>query len=301
MIQVKRWYNMLTGQSVEHVNQDIGKYFSKDTVRGYYNNLSQKVVLMPELLDTDKLPLIKQLDGAEIIFPVANFQYALGCYDLYLSTHKELYRKKFLKCAKWTLTHQDREGRWDNFSHIYPNAPYGAMAQGEATSVLIRAYVELKDEQYLHAAKKAIDFMLLPIEQGGTTIYKDEDVLLAEYTHLPVVLNGWIFAWWGLYDLVLTIGDGGGYKEKLDQSLVTIIKYLPKFKKSFWSKYDLGKMITSPFYHNLHIAQMQAMYQLTGNSIFDEYARTWEKQLNNPLNKSLAFTIKAFQKIIEKH
>ena len=292
IIQIKRWYNMLTGKSVEHVNQDIGKFFKVYEVKGYYNNLTQKVTLMPDLLHSDKLPEIKQLDGHFILFPVAIFQYALGCYDLYLETRKEKYLKKFMQCAEWTLGKQDVMGRWDNFSHSYPQAPFGAMAQGEAVSVLIRAYVETKDVKYLQAAKKAIDFMLTPLQEGGTSIYDGDDLLFAEYTHLPVVLNGWIFAWWGLYDYVLVTGDKGVYNERLQQSCQSIVKYLPRFKNSFWSKYDLGDIITSPFYH---------MDRLTSEHVFDEFAKLWEKQLNNPFNKSLAFVVKAFQKIIEKH
>ena len=291
---------MLTGKSVEHVNQNIGKFFKIDEVKGYYNNLTQKVILMPDLLHSEKLPEIKQLDGHFILFPVAVFQYALGCYDLFLATNKKVYLKKFMQCAEWTFGQQDTMGRWDNFSHTSPQAPFGAMAQGEAASVLIRAYAETKDVKYLQSAKKAIDFMLTPLQEGGTSIYDGDDLLFAEYTHLPVVLNGWIFAWWGLYDYVLASGDKGVYNERLQQSCKSIVKYLPKFKNSFWSKYDLADMITSPFYHNLHVAQMQAMYRLTGVSTFDEYAKLWEKQLNNPLNKSLAFVVKAYQKIIEK-
>ena len=265
IIQIKRWYNMLLGKSVEHVNQDIGKFFKTDEVKGYYNNLTQKVTLMPELLYSDKLPEIKQLDGHVIFFPVAIFQYALGCYDIFLETHKNEYLIKFMQCAEWTLGKQDEKGRWDNFSHTSPEAPFGAMAQGEAVSVLIRAYVESKDERYLRAAKNAIDFMLTPLADGGTSIYDGDDLLLAEYTNLPVVLNGWIFAWWGLYDYVIITGDTGVYKERLQQSGKSIVKYLPKFKNSFWSKYDLGNMITSPFYHNLHVAQMNTLRCGKGN------------------------------------
>lgn len=58
--------------------------------------------------------------------------------------------------------------------------------------------------------------MLKPINHGGTSIYEGDDLLFAEYTHLPVVLNGWIFAWWGLYDYVVVTGDKGYYKDKLD-------------------------------------------------------------------------------------
>ena len=291
---------MLTGQSVLHVNQDIGKSFSTHVIKGYYNNLTEKVTKEPELVDSMELPHTPLADGSVIIFPVAVFQYALGCYDLYLQTGDKRYQTKFIQLADWTLQQQDERGRWANFSQAYPDNPYGAMAQGEAASVLIRAYKETLDTKYLIGAKRSIDFMLLPHEDGGTAKYIGNDLLLMEYTHLPIVLNGWIFAWWGLYDYVIMTSDNGHYKELLQMSCNSLVKYMPQFATRYWSKYDLDYRIASPFYHNLHIAQMQAMYQLTGEKAFNEYGQRWDRQQGQLFNKSIAFLIKAYQKIVEK-
>lgn len=299
MYQIKRWYLMLTGKSVWHVNQDIGKCFAKDEIRGYYNNMTEKVTKMPELLETDELPKLNLEGGKFTYFPVAIFQYGLGCYDLYLQTKEERYIRKFMQCADWAMMSQDEKGRWNNFSHYCPDSPYGAMAQGEGASVLIRAYVYTKEQKYLDAATKAIDFMLTPLEKGGTTKYEDEESYLMEYTFKGVVMNGFVFSWWGLYDYVLITGDKRKYKEALDNTLDSIIKILPRFSCSYWSMYSLDGLIASPFYHNLHIAQMQAMYQLTGETIFDKYARRWSEQQKNPFCKSLAFVRKSIQKILE--
>lgn len=299
MYQIKRWYLMLTGNSVWHVNQDIGKCFAKDEIHGYYNNMTEKVTKMPELLETDELPKLNLEGGKLTYFPVAIFQYGLGCYDLYLQTKEEQYIRKFVQCADWTMMSLDEKGRWNNFSHYCPDSPYGAMAQGEGASVLIRAYVYTKEQKYLDAATKAIDFMLTPLEKGGTTKYEKEESYLMEYTFKGVVMNGLVFSWWGLYDYVLITGDKRKYKEALDNTLNSFIKILPKFSCSYWSMYSLDGLIASPFYHNLHIAQMQAMYQLTGETIFDKYARIWSEQQRNPFCKSLAFVRKSIQKILE--
>lgn len=173
--------------------------------------------------------LANQLDGQYIYFPVAIFQYALGCYDLWLIEKDEVYKNKFIQCALWTLDKQDDEGRWDNFSHIYKNAPYGAMAQGEGASVLLRAYALTGKVNYREAAQKAVDFMLQDIVRGGTTDYAGGKIVFQEYTNLPTVLNGWIFAWWGLYDYVIASNDNGKYKRILDKSLETLIESLPLF------------------------------------------------------------------------
>ncbi len=288
---------MLTGRSILHVNQDIGRHFSVEKVSGYYNNLIQKVTMQPELLETDVLPTTLTEKNERVFFPVAIFQYGLGAYDLFLentdSTDKYLH--KFMQCLEWAVANQEPSGAWNNFFFSYPDHPYGAMAQGEGASLLIRGYVQTKDIRYMEAAQRAIDFMLKPVSEGGTT---DGDILL-EYTHLPAVMNGWIFAWWGLYDYVLTTQDKGRYKEMLDRSCLTLESKLPLFTNTYWSMYDLGGHIASPFYHHLHIAQMQAMYMLTGHDVFCQYAKRWEKAEHRSSSKIRAFLKKAWQKIRE--
>ncbi len=296
---IKKWSKMLIGKSLFHVNQDLGKNFSATEIRGYYNNLKEKVTKQPELLNTEKMPMVLEDNGEYVLFPVAIFQYGLGAYDLYIETKETVYFDKFRQCCTWALNNQLENGAWDNFSSFFPDYPYGAMCQGEGASLLIRGFKEMEDEKYKLAAQKAIDFMLLPLDKSGTTNYLGDDVLLMEFVQKPAVLNGWIFAWWGLYDLVLLLGDQGTYQTILENSCNSIVKYLPRFSNRFWSIYDLKGNITSPFYHRLHIAQMEAMYILTKKDEFKQYAERWRKQLKNPIYKGVAFIIKALQKIKE--
>lgn len=290
---------MLSGKSVWHVNQDLGKVLSKTEIKGYYNNMTEKVIMMPEFIDSEEMPQLNLKGGKFTFFPVAIFQYGFGCYDLYLLKKETKYVKKFLQCADWALDHQDEKGRWNNFSHYTPEAPYSSMAQGEGASLLVRAYKFTGEPKYLDAAKKALDFMLLPLEVGGTTKYEGDDAFLMEYTYSGIVLNGAIFSWWGLYDYVLTVSDKGKYKHALEITLKSLIKVLPKFSNSYWSIYSLDGLIASPFYHNLHVAQMKAMYQLTDNVIFYDYANRWERQQKNKFCKGIAFINKSIQKILE--
>ena len=116
---IRKWYKMLTGKSILHVTQDLGKVFTIDKISGYYNNLTQKVLKQPELLGTNELPLIITETGQKIYFPVAIFQYGLGSYDLYLETGNKKYFAKFLQCCNWAIAHQDVSGAWSNFFFIY--------------------------------------------------------------------------------------------------------------------------------------------------------------------------------------
>jgi hypothetical protein len=75
---------------------------------------------------------------------------------------------------------------------------------------------------------------------------------------------------------------------------------MKSFTTSYWSNYDLGGRLAGPFYHHLHIAQMQAMWKLTGHAVFQDYADRWTKFEGKRLNRFRAFCVKAIQKIKEK-
>ena len=213
-------------------------------------------------------------------------------------TKDELMLDKFRSHAKWALDNQAQDGSWDNFGFIYPDNKYSAMAQGEGCSLLLRAYLQFRDEKYLIAAEKAIEFMLKPVNNGGTTLFDKEDVQLLEYTHLPLVLNGWIFAIFGLYDYVIQSNDKE-YKKLLDKTVKSLEYKLSEFDCGYWSYYDDGRRIASPFYHHLHVAQLRVLGDLFSNDVFCEYADMWEKYESNKFYKLRAFIKKAIQKIVE--
>lgn len=294
---IKKWTKMLTGNSEMHVHQTMGKSFKKDYIEGYFNNLTEKVLKEPQFLDTSKLPMYHAEQG-DVIFPVTIFQYALGAYDLYLQTKNSKYIKKFIQLANWTLESQKANGAWNNFGFIYPNAPYGAMCQGEGISVLVRAYKNTQDSRYLMAAIKAEKFMVTPRSKGGTVEYDKNDIFYYEFTNKPVVMNGWIFSIFGVYDLWLATKENK-YKILFDKSVATLSNNLDKFDNGFWSMYNLDGEITSPFYHNLHIAQLEALYIVTNNEKFLKYKDKFKGYQDNKFNAAKAFIVKAAQKLKE--
>ena len=116
---------------------------------------------------------------------------------------------------------------------------------------------------------------------------------------LPCVLNGWIFALFGLYDLTLMCEEDK-YKQTLQSTLATLKKHLSDFDLGYWSKYDMGKMITSPFYHKLHIAQLKALVMIDDDAVFPEMLAKFERYQNSWWNRQRAFIKKAWQKVFEK-
>ena len=171
---------MLRGKSVYHVCQDEGKIYAKDSVEGYYNNLTEKVTRFEIQGD---VPATIIDSGKTVYFCIAIFQYGLGAYDLYLMNGDESMLKKVLSCADWAVKNQQENGAWVAFDFENTDAPYSSMAQGEGISLLLRAYKATNDMKYVNAAKKAKQFMLLDIDMGGTTKYEDGNICFYEYTY----------------------------------------------------------------------------------------------------------------------
>ena len=295
LYKIKKWYKMLAGKSISHVNQGVGTCYSKTEVAGYYNDLTEKVTRDdPDVL----VPKYHVDTGEKIYFSIGIFQYGLAAYDLYLRSGENSYRKKLLACADWAAENQQDDGGWVTFAYKNPECPYSSMAQGEGISLLIRAHVVTKEEKYIRAAECAKDFMLKPISEGGTTGYENGDVIFYEDTCNPVILNGWIFSLWGLYDYCKSVRDDRA-KNMLTATLNSLKKKLPEFDMGYWSKYEDGKRICSPFYHKLHIAQLRVMYDLFGDEIYRKYADKWEKYQKSFWKPKKAFLKKATQKIFE--
>lgn len=295
IFKIKKWFKMMTGKSISHVNQGVGTCYSKTEVAGYYNDLTEKVTKdNPDIL----VPKYRVDTGEEIYFSIGIFQYGLASYDLFLKTGEECYRNKVLACADWAVEHQQEDGGWVTFAYKDTAHPYSSMAQGEGISMLIRAHILTGDEKFLDAIYKAKDFMLRSIEDGGTTEYIGEDVFLYEDTNKPIILNGWIFSLWGLYDYCKYSKDETT-QLLLEKTLASLKRKLPDFDIKYWSKYEDGKHICSPFYHKLHIAQLRVMYDLFGDQIYLDYANKWEKYQKSFWKRSKAFIKKAWQKVFE--
>ena len=296
--RIKKWFRMITGRSILHVDQGVGSQFIPGELKGYYNDLTEKVTKdEAHISDVAYIPEFKTELGDTVEFAITIIQYGLGCYDMYIKTGDSVFLDKFITCAQWARNHQSDDGAIDAFSSIYPDAPYSAMCQGECASLFLRAHAVLSDRSYFDRAEKALAFMLAEKDSGGLCDYTD-GLVLKEYTHLPVVMNGWIFAMFGIYDMSL-VSDDERYGELFRSSVEALARALPSYDNGYWSMYDAGGKIASPFYHDLHIAQMNALFAVSGNPVFKEYGDRFLKYRKSFFKRSRAFIKKAIQKIFE--
>jgi hypothetical protein len=224
--------------------------------------------------------------------PIAIAQYGLGNYTLYKRSGDAERRRKFLLVADWLESHLEKNPAglsvWNHhFDWEYRSplkAPwYSGLAQGQGISMLLRAHRETSEGRYLEAARRAFEPFARRVEEGGV-VYRDERARpwLEEYIVSPPthILNGFIWASWGVYDYHLATGDGAA-KKLWDDSVGTLREALDSYDAGFWSLYEHSgtamRMIASRFYHSLHIVQLRILHRLTGEKAFEETADRWDR------------------------
>ena len=299
----RRYADMLAGRDYAHLDQSMGLHFVPGRLSGYYNDLTGKTE-WPDRVDSAGLPLDRAPGGRYIYHPIVLAQKALGHWDAWLGSGRRdvRHRESFLQIARWAVDDQDGSGGWE----IWPllgrtdALPYSAMAQGELMSVLVRAFSLTGEEIYLRSARQALTPMLTPIDEGGSSWLAPEGLVLEEIPYkIPrTILNGWIFALYGLHDLTMT-DDSPDARGALESTLDALSARLHMYDAGFWSFYDTSGALASPFYHRLHIAQLEALelsYPERARR-FRKLREAFQRQLGARLNKARAVTLLGFQKL----
>ncbi len=180
---------------------------------------------------------------------------------------------------------------------------YSGLAQGQGVSLLVRAHAETGDAKYAKAATLAFGSFLADTESGGVT-FRDQagDLWFEEYILSPPthILNGFIWAAWGVHDYWLATGDGEA-RNLFTRAVETLRKNLDRYDLGFWSRYELSgtrlPMIASPFYHRLHVTQLRIMHKITGDDVFARYAEKWEKYARSGSKRARALCYKGAFKL----
>jgi heparosan-N-sulfate-glucuronate 5-epimerase len=286
---IKTYRGVLLGRpDYWHPQFKVSRHIDKDTPGRYYLDMSCKAEY-PGKLDDKGIPLVV-LDNRSYYFPVTIAQYALGNYDKYLAQKQEVCLQRFSNAASWfaeNYTPLNSSCVWyTNFEKkLYSvKAPWvSALSQGQGLSVLTRAYLLCGRTRYLDIALKAAKLFEIPVSQGGIrALFKGKSVFYEEFpSEKPsLVLNGFIFSLWGLYDLYL-VTENDSVLQLYQEGVRTLIAMLPEYDFFGWSRYDLYSFripnFCSIFYHRLHIEQLKVMHQLSGNQIFRRYQEDWSR------------------------
>ena len=244
--------------------------------------------------------------------PIAIAQWGLGNFNLFLRGRDQEHQKKSVAAADWLVTYLEPNSfgvsvwnHWFDWEYRTPlKAPwYSGLAQGQGISLLVRVAQETGKSDYLEAAARAFVSFSRSIQQGGVVFTDDagdpwfEEYIVSPPTH---ILNGFIWAAWGVHDFFLATREAGA-QELFTRVAVTLRKNLERFDLGFWSLYELSgtrlPMVASAFYHQLHVTQLRVMHRLTGEDVFSRYADRWESYARSRTRRTRALCYKSAFKL----
>jgi len=169
---------------------------------------------------------------------------------------------------------------WNNNKYPELRAPWvSALSQGVAISALVRGHRLFADESLLQMAGCCFDALDRPIDRGGVKFVDSCGHLwFEEYPTSPPlhVLNGFIFALWGVLDYAKATGSDKAWNW-WREGVETLKAHVADFDCGYWSVYDLEyrELVSMHYQVNLHIPQLEAMHLLTGERCFSHYAIRW--------------------------
>jgi hypothetical protein len=289
---VREGIAVLSGRDYFHARQPAGLF--KNDQRCYYNDLRAKADWTGPWCDGVPALPVPRLRRT-VSFPIMILQYGLAHLDSYFLAHNNGSRLAIAAVAQWICNNLSQDGSFDNlFPILSPGHSYfsgnSAMAQGQALSFLARAArydapSGLSQGQVVKLLERIHDNMIRPVEFGGTALLDGDDVRYCEVCRRDryVVLNGWIFALFGLRDYE-GIRDASG-KCGFAASEATLARDLATYvRKDGWSNYDNMGIAASPFYHDLHVHLLDAMGWLSADPVYAATARQFSAA-NHPMQR----------------
>lgn len=214
-------------------------------------------------------------------------------------------KRNIVGVARWLVENQREDGAWPvEYDHNwFPQrceiirAPWvSAMGQGLCISFLSRvaaamdngAEFELDKEKCLQAARLAIiPYNKSPQEGGCQSLLFDRYPFYEEYPTNPssFVLNGFIYAILGLYDLYLYDGNTDA-KRLYDVGISSLKLALPLYDLGRGTAYDLthvtGRIfapnIARPSYHYVHVQLVSALEHIHPGE-FSVILQRWERYM----------------------
>jgi heparosan-N-sulfate-glucuronate 5-epimerase len=250
--------------------QPPGLLFDTEQVRGYFIDFRAKTVATSAALPS-------------VLVPAGLAQLALGWFDRSLAGDAGASQQFLTVCGLLEARGVERDGEL-SFPYAVPVPKHqlmppwcSALAQAQAASVFVRAHLTTGDDRYATLAAQAIAPILPSSASGLLSATPDGPVPEESPSDPPsLILNGWIYALWGLWDVAVGLGDAP-CRALFEESAACLRRTVDRYDVGWWSRYSLYPHrvadLAKPFYHRLHVDQLEVMHQLTGHPEFRQTAR----------------------------
>lgn len=269
-----RHWSSAFSRGVGYERTPPGSFVEPSGVRGYYLDFSAKTT-SPSAAEPS------------LLVPAGLAQLALGWWERGLRGEQAAYDRFRATCDAlvesaaedgdalvWRYFHEDRK-------YHTPPPRISCLSQAQAASVLVRRHLLDGDELYARLAMRATRPLLG--DAAPTVVARlAAGAALEEAPSSPpsLILNGWIYALWGLRDVAVALGDPEA-RTMLEHSTDCLTTTLDRYDVGWWSRYSLYPHrlpdLAKPFYHRLHVDQLEVMHRLTSNSVFEQTADRWRR------------------------
>jgi hypothetical protein len=249
-------------------------------------------------LDAQGVRVVRAQGKSDLHNAVSIAQYGLGSLDAYRKDRAPARLATAATQADWLLQNGQhaRGGLYFPYRFAFDlgyrgsgktiRPPwYSAMAQGMALSLLTQLWQATGDRKWRTAATDVFDTLddEGPTEGPWTNFidpygyrWFEEYASPSGATPPMRVLNGHIFAMLGLYDYWRATGSEAA-AQLFAEGAQTVKSYLPQFRvPGHSSRYMLGiPGLQVPSYHAIHVAQLRALQEITGDEWFGVEADRW--------------------------
>lgn len=256
--------------------------------------------------DEQGLPMFPSKTGKLVHFCTGMCSFAFAHWEEFLDTGKQEHAGHVIKVADYLVGMAEERDNGslmllDYDSDDKDNGVSCAMNQGESISVLCRAYCLTKNNSYKDAAlKMAIPFGF-DYGRDGVRGTLDANKAIWYLEGGKMILNGHNYSLFGLADL-FNISQQQWVKDYLDTGLRSVNDSVKYFDNGFWSWYWINKplYIASAMYHNLHICQLTALSNISGNKNLQLYADKFAGYAKSPVCRTRAAAYMVIAKLKKK-
>ncbi len=289
--------------------ETTGWSFRADAAIPYSDRYPVNVLDPAYQLDSTGLRIYLRRDNNQRAdHPVAYAQYGISALRMYQATGEQVWMDRAIRHAeRLSQIRTERDGAWW-FPYLFPWTYYqrtmtvpwwSGMAQGQALSLFVRLYEETADPRWMTAADKTWQSFLQPrsAAEPWSTMVDGGSLFFEEYAgNQPplLVLNGQIFAIFGVYDYWRLTGDPVA-EEYADGAATTVLSIMPIVRKpgqvSYYCvqrPYCQSPLWQNSAYHGIHSWQLDTLARLTGDPEFGEWAELLRADWQAPMLRRTA-------------
>jgi heparosan-N-sulfate-glucuronate 5-epimerase len=265
-----------------------GRFFEKNVVRGYFIDFTTKTTS-------------SSARAPEALNPAGLAQLGLGWWERMLAGEAGAADEFLVVCAALERRAVDERGAlwWPSKvpdNKFVPLSVYSSLPQAQVISVFIRAFLLTKDARWKSLALRALP-TLLSSRTSELVRETDYGPVLEEGPSEPPshILNGWIYALWGLWEARVEFHHEDA-ANMFQSSIACLLRMLGSYDVGWWTRYSLYPHLlpdlAKPFYHRLHVHQVEVLHRLFAQPEFGDAARRWSAY-DTPLRRMRAVGQKA--------